>query len=237
MPRSPANKVGGAPFVCFALLACLAGAARAHPGIGYNLRAAHFEHRADGVTVYFRLTLPLVVGNRLGRQRADGTFEPAPYTYNKLESGRVFHYLDVAAVRKGASDLGRYIATGHELVVQGKIISPQLLSVRLHPKGKVPPFSTLAEAKAAASGPVYPDGREEIDTGYVLVDAVMFYPQKAGVGAFSLRSTLMPGELGEPLTRNIFWDHRGEKIVSYDVRGLLEEPLLIDPAHPPPPPE
>jgi hypothetical protein len=207
--------------------------AYAHPQVGYNLRAAHFERRPDGMTAYFRLSLPLVVGGKLGAKRADGTYSPAPYTYNKLESGQVFHYLDIGAVRKDALGLGKLLAAGHSLVVDGKEIAPKLISVRVHPRGHVPPFSTLAEAKSAAVGPVYPALDEEIDSGYVLVDAVVIYSHGGAIDVFAISSSLQPGELGEPRTRNIFWDHRGEKTQMYDIPGPLDAALLVDPKRPP----
>jgi hypothetical protein len=211
----------------FALALTFALAAHAHQGIGYNLRAAHFEHQADGLTAYFRLTLPLVVANRIGPRKDDGSFVPAPYTYNRLESGRVFHYLDIAAVRRDPLDLGRLVATGHELKVAGRPIAPKLLAVRVHRKGEVPPFSTLEEAKRAIAGPAYGGSEEEIDSGYVLVDAALFYARAGGVKQFELKSSLAPGELGELQTRNIFWDHAAAPPRQYDLPGLLEEPVAI----------
>lgn len=203
--------------------------AQPHPQVSYNLRAAHFEHHAGGMTAYFRLSMPLVVGGRLGARRSDGAFAPAPYTYNRVESGQVFHYLDIASVRKNAFGLGQFVAAGHEIVADGERVNPKVLSVRVHPRGAVPPFSSLTEAKAAANGAHYPALDDEIDTGYVMVDAVIAYSTGAPIRAFSIRSSLVPGELGEPRTRNVFWDHRAAGSYAYDANGLLEAPFAIDP--------
>jgi hypothetical protein len=213
--------------LCGALLT-LASLAHAHPGTGYNLRAAHFEHSAEGITAYLRISLTLAVANRLGEQRPDGTFVPAPYTYNRLESGRVFHYLDIAAVKRDVARLGELVASGHELSVDGKPVTPKVLAVSVHPKGKVPPFSKLEAAKNAVGGAPYPDVSEEIDTGYVLVDVALSYVRRGGIERFDFKSSLGPGELGEPLTRNILWDHRGESVSEYDVDGLLHAPITIE---------
>jgi hypothetical protein len=218
---------------CIAALVALGGTAYAHSQIGYNLRAVHFEHSAAGVTVYMRISMALAVANRLGARRPDGTYVPAPYTYNRLESGQVFHYLDIAAVRADARRLGAFVAQGHELSVEGKPVAVKVLAVSVHPKGQVPPFSKLEEAKAAVGGAPYPEGSEEIDSGYVLVDVALFYARRGGIEGFSFKSSLVPGELGEPRTRNVFWDHRGASTSQYDVEGLLHVPLVVDPAQAP----
>lgn len=207
--------------------------AQPHPQVSYNLRAVHFEHHARGITAYYRLSMPLVVGGKLGAKRGDGSYAPAPYTYNRVESGLVFHYLDIALTRKHPVGLGQLAAQGHEIIVSGNILKPKLLSVRVHPRGLVPPFSSLAEAKAATQGAHYPPVDEEIDSGYVMVDTVIAYPSAGPIGAFSIRSSLAPGELGEPRTRNIFWDHRSSGSYAYDVNGLLQAPFPIDPVSAP----
>jgi hypothetical protein len=214
---------------CVAASLALAGSAHAHPQIGYNLRAAHFEHSAEGLTAYMRISLTLAVANLLGMKREDGTYVAAPYTYNRLESGKVFHYLDIAAVKRSVARLGQLVANGHELAVDGKPVPAKVLAVSVHPKGRVPPFSKLDEAKSAVAGAPYPDVSEEIDSGYVLVDVALFYARRGGIEGFSFKSSLVPGELGEPRTRNVFWDHRGASTSQYDVEGPLEMPLIVKP--------
>lgn len=213
----------------FALLALFASTAHAHQGVGYNLRAAHVAHDAQGATVYMRLTLPLVVAAGLGPVGADGTPGAAPYTYNRLESGLVFHYLDFAQLRKSGLGLAQRVADGHELRVGGTLITPEIIGMRVHVKGQVPPFDTPEDAQAALDGPLVPANDAEIDTGYVLVDTALRYNHPGGMPSYTLRSTLIPGELGEPLTRNIVWDHRAGVTDVYETRGLLEQAWLIDP--------
>jgi hypothetical protein len=214
--------------VCCVALALYCAAAYAHQGVGYNLRAAHVAHDAQGATIYFRLTLPLVVAAGLGPVRADGTPAPAPYTYNRVESGLVFHYLDFAQLRRGGGALAQLVADGHELRVGVAVVIPEIVGVRVHIKGQVPPFDTVEDAQAALDGPFVPSNEAEIDAGYVLVDAALRYRRPGGLPSYSLRSTLVPGELGEPLTRNIVWDHRGGVTDVYEMRGLLEQAWVID---------
>ena len=210
-----------------ALLLMLAPFSFAHSQIGYNLRAAHFEHTSAGLIMYMRISLPLVVANRLGAPRKDGGFNPAPFTYNKVESGKVFHYLDIAAVKRDIAGLGQLVLLGHELRSEGKILNGKLISARVHPKGSVPPFARLQDAKAACAGVPYPERNDEMDTGYVLVDVAALYPAVDAGKTLQITSSLVPGELGEPATKNIFWEHRGADMRQTDAEGLLDAALTI----------
>jgi hypothetical protein len=223
----------GALRSALAALALVCGLAHAHQGVGYNLRAAHVAHDAQGATVYLRLTLPLVVAAGLGQPQADGTYSPAPFTYSRRESGLVFHYLDFSQLRRDGGALAKRVAGGHELRMGATLLIPEILAVRVHVRGQVPPFDTLEDARAALDGPLVPVNDAEIDAGYVLVDTALRYNHAGGMPSYSLRSTLVPGELGEPLTRNIVWDHRAGMTDVYESRGLLESAWLIDPASAP----
>ncbi len=206
-----------------------------HGEVSYNLRAAHFDYTPAGMMVYMRVSLSLLVANQLGHKTNDGSFIPAPYTYNRVESGKVFHYLDVKAVKRDASGLGKLAIQGHEFSVAGKILTPKLINVRVHPKGSVPPFAKLNDAKNACKGLAYVSPREdEIDTGFVLVDIALHFFQITVADEFQLKSALVPGELGEPATKNMFWDHRGaDQEIPYAVDGLIDAAILFSPAKQP----
>lgn len=202
-----------------------------HAEVSYNLRAAHFDYTPTGMMVYMRVSLSLLVANQLGRKTNDGTFVPAPYTYNKLESGQVFHYLDVAAVKRDPLGLGKLAIQGHEFSVGGKVATPKLINVRVHPKGSVPPFGKLDDAKSATKGLAYTSAQNDaIDTGYVLVDIALLFSQITIADEFQFKSTLVPGEMGEPATKNIFWDHRGpDQQTPYNAEGLIDAAILFSP--------
>jgi hypothetical protein len=212
-------------------LALFVPSAFGHAELGYNLRAAHFEYTPAGMMVYMRFSMALLVANKLGTKNSDGTYAPAPYTYNRLESGRVFHYLDVQAVKRDAMGLGKFAVEGHEISLAGKPITPKLINVRVHTKGGVPPFAKLEDAKTACKGLPFTSGRDvETDSGYVLVDVTLLYPQITATDEFQIKSSLIPGELGEPATKNLFWDHRGsDQQTPYGVEGLIDTPILISP--------
>ena len=198
-----------------------------HSQIGYNLRAAHFEHTTSGLMMYMRISMPLVVANKLGAPHKDGSFVPAPYTYNKIESSKVFHYVDIAAVKRDIAGLGQLVLQGHELSSNGKMLSARLISTRAHPKGNVPPFARLEDARNACTGAPYPDRSDDMDTGYVLIDVAALYPSVEPGKTLQIKSSLIPGELGEPATKNIFWDHYGVNVQQYDADGLLDVPYTI----------
>ena len=202
-----------------------------HAELGYNLRAVHFDYTPAGMMAYMRFSMALLVANKLGQKNSDGTYVPAPYTYNRVESNRVFHYLDIKAVKRDALGLGKFAIEGHEIVLAGKTLTPKLINVRVHPKGAVPPFAKLEDAKTACIGLPYASGREtEIDSGYVLVDVTLLYPQITVADEFQIKSSLVPGELGEPATKNLFWDHRGsDQQTPYGVDGLIDTPILMSP--------
>ncbi|MEO6023610.1 MAG: hypothetical protein ABIP64_10915 [Burkholderiales bacterium] len=198
-----------------------------HSQTGYNLRAAHFEHTPAGLMMYMRISLPLVVANKLGQPRKEGGFVPAPFTYNRVESGKVSHYLDIAAVKRDITGLGQLVLQGHELRSDGKVLTAKLISTRAQPKGNVPPFARLEDAKSACAGVAYPERSEEMDTGYVLIDVAALYPRVDQDKTLAIKSSLIPGELGEPATKNIFWEHRGSDTRQYDAEGLLDATLTI----------
>lgn len=212
------------------LLLGAAATARAHIPAGYDLRAVHLLRGPDGVHAYYRLTLPLVVANELGPVRPDGHREPAPFTVLRIESAHAFYYPDGPRIRAEPFELGRRIAEGHRLEADGELLKPQLLSVRAYPKGMVPPFNTLAEARAATGpGPGYPPEALEVDAAYVAVDAHLFYP---GPAASRLRvsSHLNNRVLGQPEIQTLLVDHTGGGTVVYRASGVLTQPLTVNPS-------
>jgi len=202
----------------------------AHAQSSFNLRMVHFEHSSTGTTAYYRISLPLVVGDIVGDPRKSSAYKPAPFTITRVESGQLFHYVDIAAVRAEAMRLGEMIAASHRLHIDGEPIIPKVLAVRVQPKGFVPPFATLAEREAAVFGPAWPEGADSIDAGYVLVDAKLFYPHRRDANSFGFASRLRAGSLGEPVTRNLLIDHRAGQTVIYSPSGDTFDSITINPS-------
>jgi hypothetical protein len=205
--------------------------ARAHIPAGYDLRVVHFVRMQDGLHAYYRLTLPLVVANRLGAKRPDGNYEPAPFVVLRIESRHGFYYPDAPRIRAEPLALGRLIADGHRLELDALASEAQVLSVRAYPKGSVPPFNTLEQAQGAtAPGAGYPPDAPQVDAAYVVVDAHLLYPPVASASAFRLSSTLDNRVLGQPEVQNIFVDHVDGRSVVYRASGPLREPLTVNPS-------
>lgn len=215
-----------------ALLLLGAGAAaHAHFPAGYDLRAVHVVRSAEGLDAYFRLTLPLVVADKLGAKRADGNYDPAPFTVLRIESAHAFYYPDVERIKAEPLALGELIAAGHRLEMDGTPVQPRVASVRVYPKGRVPPFNTLQQAKDATSpGPAYPADPPEVDAAYVMVDAHLIYPHAGGVHSFTLSSTLDNRVLGQPDVQNLLVDDTDGRGVVYRATGRLLEPVTVNPS-------
>jgi hypothetical protein len=105
---------------------------------------------------------------------------PAPYTVVRRESGAVFWYADIAAIARDPQGLGRLAVDGHKVVADGLALPGTLLSVAVHPKGHVPPFDGVAQARAAAQAAPWPEDVTEIDSGYVLLDGGETYYRATG---------------------------------------------------------
>ena len=212
------------------LLAAFAGAAAAHPFAVRNVRVVHFATGEDGgLVAYFRLTLPLLVGRDVPAVTADAPVPAAPYTLARRESGAAFWYADIAAIARDPLGLGRLVVDGHTLAADGARLPGTLLAVAVHPKGHVPPFDSVAQARAAVAAAPWPDNVTAIDSGYVLVDAAVAYAAPPGVRRVTLSSTLTPGPLGEPNTVNLLIDHRNGRATYYRVGGLLVAPVVVAP--------
>jgi hypothetical protein len=103
--------------------------------------------------------------------------------------------------------------------------------VRVYPKGQVPPFNTLEQAKAAtADGPGYPADAAEVDAAYVAVDTHLVYPYEGEIAGFRLSSTLDNRVIGQPEVQNLLIDHLAGRSVIYKRTGTLHSPIDINPS-------
>ncbi len=213
------------------LLLGASAAAHAHLPMGYDLRALHVVRFADGLDVYYRLTLPLVVADRLGPKRANDIYDPPPFTVLRIESAHAFYYPDVERIRAEPLALGQLIADGHRIEIDGSAIQPHIVSVRVYPKGRVPPFNTLQEAQSAtAAGPVYPTNPPDVEAAYVIVDAHLVYPHAGGVASFTVQSSLDNRVLGQPDVQNLIVDDTQGRGVVYRAGGRLRDPITVNPS-------
>ena len=207
MPAIRNSALWGVILSLFFLLG-VAAPATAHFLLNLNVRILHVEHLAEGLRVYLRTPMPYLVADRVGSVGADGLPEPAPYTTNRMEEGKLVHYLDSGQLRRDPKGLGTLAAEGFRLVIDGKPQDATVEQVHVYLVGRQPKFATLVEAKAAfASRPVYPDTTGPVYVGDVVVDIILLYKAGGPVYDYAISSTLNPGLPGQEDTANLILDY------------------------------
>lgn len=216
------------------LLAVLAVAVRPLPVLGHfmlssNIRVIHVEHVEQGLRVYLRLPMPLIVADLVGPARADGTTEPAPYTVNRMENGQLAHYLDGEAVRRDPTGLGQLAAQRHALVADDRLLEGRVESVRAVPAFKQARFATLAEARTALQGPPYAEGVGSTYAGETVVDVQLFYPTLEPVARYyAFGARVSPALTGVESLANVLFDHRTAEPRIFRALGPLATPVVVN---------
>ena len=147
---SNTRAVGATLLLTASLLLLLAATAvRAHFLLNLNVRVLHVEHLADGLKIYLRTPMPYLVADRIGPVGSNGLPEPAPYTTNRLENGKLVHHIDPDVLLADPEGLGRLAADGFQIESDGGTLDATVERVRASPIGSQPPFATLEEAKRA----------------------------------------------------------------------------------------
>ena len=210
-----------------AVFASCFGTASAHFLLNVNIRVFHVVHERDRIRLLVRLPMPYLVADKLGPETADGTRAPAPYTSNRLEDGKLVHYLDADTLRSSPEGLGRILADGLVLEVGTESLQAKLGRIRVWPARQQAPFARLDEAESALSGPIYSEEFEATYVGDTVVDAELIYPNDEGHAGYRLRSTLDPGLPGQDDTANLILDHAGKPPLIFRVRGLMAQPIEV----------
>jgi len=227
MPAIRNSALWGVILSLFFLLG-VAAPATAHFLLNLNVRILHVEHLAEGLRVYLRTPMPYLVADRVGPVGADGLPEPAPYTTNRMEEGKLVHYLDSGQLSRDPKGLGTLAAEGFRLVIDGKPQDATVEQVHVYLVGRQPKFATLVEAKAAfASRPVYSDTTGPVYVGDVVVDIILLYNAGGPVYDYAISSTLNPGLPGQEDTANLILDYSPGGTKVFRARGLLAEPVAI----------
>ena len=203
------------------------GLARGHFLLNINVRVIHVEHLEDGLRVYLRLPMAYLVADRLGPVGPDGLPKPAPYTTNRLEDGRLVHYLDADALRADPLGLGQLVADGHHLSVEGRPLVPEVEKLRAYPGAEQPSFASIEDAKRSFEGPFRPDRFPPTYVGDTVVDTVLRYRNGGPVYDYSLSSSLAPGLEGQEDTANLLLDHFPGETKVFRARGLLDQPIEV----------
>ena len=210
------------------LMCLVAAPAGAHFLLNLNVRILHVEHLGDGLRIYLRTPMPYLVADRIGPVGEDGLPQPAPYTTNRMQDGKVVHFIAPPALNDDPQGLGRLAVEGFQLISDGETLHGTVERVRAHPIGVQPPFATLDEAERAFEDPTtYPADADPAYVGDVVVDMILRYRSEAPIYAYSLSSSLDPGLPGQEDTANLVLDYSPGATRVFRARGLLAEPLAV----------
>ncbi len=209
------------------LLSAASAPVQAHFNLDLNIRTIHVVHTSQGLDVYMRLPTPLFLAGLVGEAEEGGVPEPAPFTYNRVESGTLLHYLDLEAIRKAPFGFASLAEKGQVFSVDGKTLGAEIIDVGLHPGLEQPPFSSLEEAGRAFEGEVFPYDNPEIHVGATVTDLLLRYRHDTPIDTYTYRSTFDPGLEGQENTANLILDYFPGNVRVHRLTGLLNEPVQI----------
>ena len=213
----------------FAVLSLLyATTATAHFKLNLNVRVLHVEHLSDGLNVYMRLPMPYLVAQLLGETDASGLPSPAPYTSNRLEDGKLVHYVDVEQLKHSTDALALLAKQGLELSVDGQEVIAEAEAVRIYKNGTQPDFATLDDAENAfQKEPSFEAFEQEVYVGDTTVDVLLRYTSESAVYQYAVSSTLDPGLPDQDETANLVLDYSPGGTQVFRARGLLHKPVIV----------
>lgn len=215
------------PLVCLLLIMLPWQQASAHFQLNINIRVVHVEHTRDGVRLYMRLPTPYLLADKLGTAGEDGLPEAAPYSYNRIDNGELFHYVDYAQLAADPAGLGQLVADGHQLSGPDGTLTPQVEAVRLYNQQQQPPFASLEEARLAFSKPQQAVPESEVYVGDTVTDVQLFYPASSTLYDYGFSSSLNPGLDNQQETANLILDYFPGGTQIFRAKGLLEEPVVV----------
>ena len=214
----------------FLIVLCLlfATSASAHFKLNLNVRILHVEHLSDGLNVYMRLPMPYLVAQLLGELDESGLPSPAPYTNNKLEDGKLVHYVDVEQLKHSTDGLALLAMQGLDLFVDGENINAKVEQFRVYRNGTQPDFATLNDARQSFQVDSMFDSFEQpVYVGDTTIDVLLRYNSESTIYNYALSSNLNPGLPDQDETANLILDYSPGGVKVFRVRGLLHEPVVV----------
>ncbi|MFB3090037.1 MAG: HupE/UreJ family protein, partial [Gammaproteobacteria bacterium] len=200
----------------------------AHFKLNLNVRILHVEHLSDGLNVYMRLPMPYLVAHLLGEMDEDGLPSPAPYTSNRLEEGKLVHYVDVKQLRHSTDGLALLAKQALNLSVDGEMVDMKVDRVSLYKVGAQPDFATLDNAKKSfLDEQLFGAFEQDIYVGDTTVDVLLRYTTQGAVYKYAISSNLNPGLPDQDETANLVLDYRPSGVQVFRARGLLHEPVVV----------
>lgn len=214
----------------FFIVLCLlfATSASAHFKLNLNVRILHVEHLSDGLNVYMRLPLPYLVAQLLGKLDENGLPSPAPYTNNKLEDGKLVHYVDVEQLKHSTDRLALLAMQGLDLSVDGENINAKVEQFRIYKNGTQPDFATLDDArKSFQVDSMFDSFEQPVYVGDTTIDVLLRYNSESAIYKYALSSNLNPGLPDQDETANLILDYSPSGVQVFRARGLLYEPIVV----------
>ncbi|MGI9350171.1 MAG: HupE/UreJ family protein [Rhizobiaceae bacterium] len=217
------------PLIVALLLLPFSSPALGHFNLNLNVRIFHVEHLSDGLRIYLRTPMPYLVADRLGSVGDDGLPEPAPFTSNRMEGGKLVHYVDLEQIGIDPKGIGQFAADGLVLISGRSELLASVDDARIHRVGNQPPFATLEEAeKVFSSTASATSGYQPLYVGDTVVDVVLRYRSVNPVYSYKVSSSLNPGLTDQENTANLLLDYGPSGTKIYRVRGLLSEPVDVN---------
>ncbi len=202
--------------------------ALAHFKLNLNVRIIHVEHKADGLEIYMRLPMPYLVADLLGEVDSNGLPNPAPYTTNRMEEGKLAHYVDVKAINNSLDEMKKLIENGLKISVDEEAGNIKVDKVFFYKNGTQSDFSTLEEAKASfATANDLSVFKNEVYVGDTTIDVLLKYKSSSTVNEYSIAYTLDPKLPNQDETANIILDYSPSGVQVFRERGLLLKPVQI----------
>ncbi len=212
----------------FLVLSMVCATAKAHFKLNLNVRIIHVEHVKDGLNAYTRLPMPYLVAHLLGEVDDTGLPLPAPYTRNRLEEGKLAHYVDVAQLSQSTYGLALLAAQGLDLSMDGAAVNANIDSIRIYKNGTQPNFATLEDArKSFEAVPVFDSFEKDVYVGDTTVDVFLRYASGGAVYDYALSSKLNPGLPDQGETANLVLDYSSGGVQVFRARGLLHDPIVV----------
>ena len=214
----------------FFIVLCLlfATSASAHFKLNLNVRILHVEHLSDGLNVYMRLPMPYLVAQLLGELDENGLPSPAPYTNNKLEDGKLVHYVDVEQLKHSTDGLALLAMQGLDLSVDGEDINAEVEQFRIYKNGTQPDFATLDDArKSFQVDSMFDSFEQPVYVGDTTIDVLLRYNSESAIYNYALSSNLNPGLPDQDETANLILDYSPSGVQVFRARGLLHEPVVV----------
>jgi HupE/UreJ protein len=202
--------------------------ASAHFKLNLNVRIFHVEHLSNGLNVYMRLPMPYLVAHLLGEANENELPSPAPYTNNRLEEGKLVHYVDIEQFKNASDGLAFFAMQGINLSVDEENVNAQVEAIKIYKNGSQPDFATLEEAKKSFLGePLFDDFEQDVYVGDTTIDVLLHYSSQSAVYKYALSSNLNPGLPDQDETANLVLDYSPSGVQVFRARGLLNEPIVV----------